>query len=387
MTVPNSSVRLQYTVRVVDALADVPREEWQRLAGTNPFVNYDFLGLLESTGCVSPETGWTPQHLLVQRDGRLVGAAPAYLKTHSRGEFVFDQGWAQAFTRHGLAYYPKLIIAVPFTPVMGPRLLAENEDVRAVLAAAAVGLARELEVSSMHVLFPDERDRIALEQAGLLVRQQVQFHWSNEGYEDFDDFLMALSHDKRKKLKQDRKRVASAGITYRWLRGFDLTDKDLAFFYRCYVHTYSEHWSVPYLTLEFFCELHARNPNALLLVLAERGDVPVACALNVIGDRVLFGRYWGTMEFVSGLHFETCYTQGIDFCIANGLITFEGGAQGEHKLARGFEPTRTYSAHWISDMRFSAAIDEFLEQEANAVKTYVEGLASSAPFKASDSDR
>jgi hypothetical protein len=368
-------------VRVVDALATVPREEWQRLAGTNPFVDYDFLSLLESTGCVSPKTGWTPQHLLVERDGRLVGAAPAYLKTHSRGEFVFDQGWAQAFTRHGLAYYPKLLIAVPFTPVMGPRLLAEVPDVRAVLAAAAVGVAKELEVSSLHVLFPDEGDRAALEGAGLLMRQQVQFHWSNEGYGNFDAFLAALSHDKRKKLKQDRKRVAAAGITYRWLRGSDLTDEDLAFFYRCYVHTYKEHWSAPYLTLDFFRELHARKRDVLMLVLAERENAPVACALNVIGDGTLYGRYWGTMEFVSGLHFETCYTQGIEFCIANRLSTFEGGAQGEHKVARGFEPTRTHSAHWIADKRFAAAIDDFLEQETAAVGKYLEGLELSAPFR------
>jgi predicted N-acyltransferase len=377
---PETLGRKQVAVRVVDSLADVKREEWQRLAGTNPFVSYDFLSLLESTGCVSPATGWAPRHLLLESDGRLVAAAPAYLKAHSRGEFVFDHGWAEAFSRHGLAYYPKMLMAVPFTPVTGSRLLAEDDASRTLLAQAAVSVARELKVSSLHVLFPDDRDRTVLESAGFLVRHQVQFHWTNNGYETFDAFLAAMAHDKRKKLKQDRKRVASAGLTFRWLQGTGITRSDIAFFYRCYAHTYKEHWSSPYLSLEFFEQLHDLQPEMMMLVLAERQGQPVACALNVVGEEALYGRYWGTTEFVSGLHFETCYMQSIEFCISSGLSTFEGGAQGEHKMARGLSPTRTYSAHWIADGRFAAAIEDFLGQETEAVGEYLETLNARQPF-------
>lgn len=378
--VTTPSAAAPWTARVVESLEGVDRDAWQRLAGGNPFVGFDFLSLLERSGCVSRRTGWLPQHLLLESDGRLVGAAPAYLKSHSRGEFVFDQGWAQAFERHGLPYYPKLVLAAPFSPVTGPRLLAADAASRAGLAQAVVALAREREVSSVHALFVDDGARSALVDEGFLVRESVQFHWTDAGYGSFDGFLASLSHDKRKKIKQDRKQVEKAGVTFRWLTGADLGTAHLEFFYDCYVNTYQAHWSSPYLTLPFFLEWHQRCPKALVLVLAEQEGRPIACALNVLGDGVLYGRYWGSTTFVSGLHFETCYLQAIAFCLANGVGTFEG-AQGEHKMARGLMPVRTQSAHWIADPRFAAAIEDFLGRETEAIDGYVAQLEASSPFR------
>ncbi len=370
------------TGRLVNSLKDVSREQWQALAGTNPFVSYDFLELLEASGCASPAKGWLPLYLLLEEGDELIGAAAAYLKSHSRGEYVFDQRWAEAFERHGLAYYPKLLVSVPFTPVTGPRLLAKTEQGRALVARTLVSVAVEQKLSSLHILFVDELDRQVLKDAGFMMRESVQFHWTNDNYKTFDSFLASLSHDKRKKLKQDRKSVAKAGITFRWLTGAELGPAQVEFFFMCYVHTYKEHWSTPYLTLGFFLELHQRRPDMLMLVLAERSGSPVACALNVIDDSTLYGRYWGTTEFVSGLHFETCYMQSIEFCIARGLRIFEGGAQGEHKIARGLMPVRTQSAHWVADRSFAKAIEEFLGQETRAIEGYVEQLEGSSPFKA-----
>lgn len=375
---------MQWTLRVVEALEGVDREAWQRLAGDNPFMGFDFLQALEATGCVSRRTGWLPQHLLLERDGRLEGAAPAYLKSHSRGEFVFDQGWAQAFERHGLPYYPKLVLAAPFSPVTGPRLLAATPEARQQLARGAVALAQEHGASSVHALFVDEPSRTAFAGEGFMQREQVQFHWTDAGYGSFDGFLASLSHDKRKKIRQDRKPIDKAGITFRWLTGAALGAAQLDFFYACYLNTYQAHWSSPYLTPEFFHTWHARCPQALVMVLAERDGQPVACALNVLGGGVLYGRYWGTTEFVSGLHFETCYLQAIAFCLDRGIARFEGGAQGEHKMARGLLPVRTQSAHWIADPRFAEAIDDFLGRETEAVGRYVSELEGSSPFKATD---
>jgi predicted N-acyltransferase len=378
---PRKSPAPSVTGRLVNSLKEVSRDDWQALAGKNPFMSYDFLELLEASGCASPKTGWMPLYLLLEEDGELIGAAAAYLKSHSRGEYVFDQGWAEAFERNGLSYYPKLLVSVPFTPVTGPRLLAKSDEARALVARALVSVAVEQKLSSLHILFVEEQDRLALEEAGFMMREAVQFHWTNDSYWTFDVFLASLSHDKRKKLKQDRKSVAKAGITFRWLTGADLTQDHLKFFYACYVHTYKEHWSSPYLTLAFFLELHERRPDMMMLVLAERDGEPVACALNVIGDSTLYGRYWGTTEFVSGLHFETCYMQSIEFCIARGVQRFEGGAQGEHKMARGLMPVRTHSAHWVADRRFAEAIEDFLGQETKAIEGYVEQLEGSSPFK------
>lgn len=371
----------EYAIAVASSLEGVAEAEWDAMAAGNPFISHRFLSLMSATGCAAPKTGWHPEFLLLYRNGDLVGAVPSYLKTHSRGEFVFDQSWAQAFEQHGLAYYPKLLVASPFTPVQGPRLLARDEEARAVLAQAVGKLCVAAETSSAHVLFVEEQDRQALVAAGFMIREGVQFHWRNEGYASPDDFLAKLSHDKRKKLKQDSRYVAEAGIAYSWLEGDGLTDQHLEFFYSCYANTYREHWSTPYLSLEFFRKAHAERALHMVLILASRDGKPVACALNVRGEGALYGRYWGSTEFVKGLHFETSYTQSIAYCIANGIALFEGGAQGEHKMSRGLMPVKTYSAHWVADRRFATAIEDFLERETAEVEGYVEGLEQASPFK------
>lgn len=370
-----------YTLSVADSLDGVSEAAWQALAGGHPFVSHRFLQLLQTSRCASPETGWHPQFLFLHRGVDLVAAAPCYLKTHSRGEFVFDQSWAKAFAEHGLRYYPKLMIGAPFTPVQGPRLLASDAEARVTLARAVSQLCIETETSSAHVLFVDEQDQSALVDAGFMIREGVQFHWRNDGYQTTDEFLSKLSHDKRKKLRQDSKYVSGAGIAYRWLEDESLEDQHLEFFYACYKNTYREHWSTPYLSLEFFKRAHVEQALRMVLIIGYRDELPVACALNVRGEDTLYGRYWGTVEFAKGLHFETCYMQAIAYCIANGLRRFEGGAQGEHKMSRGLMPTKTYSAHWVADRRFAASIQEFLKRETQAIDGYVESLEDASPFK------
>lgn len=370
-----------YTLSIVDTLTEVAPERWQNLAAGNPFVGYHYLRLLQETNCVHERHGWYPRYLLLHHLGELVGAAPCFFKTHSRGEYVFDQGWAQAFAQHGLDYYPKLLVASPFTPVQGPRLMAANSQARQVLAQGLRQLCEESKASSVHALFVQAEDLFALQQAGFLVREGVQFHWKNQGYDSTESFLTKLSQDKRKKVRQDSKYVAAAGITYRWLEGPQLLPEHLAFFYACYVQTYVEHHSQPYLTEDFFQRAHQEEALNLVLILAERAGVPVACALNVRGGSTLYGRYWGALEFVKGLHFETCYMQSIAYCIANNVQVFEGGAQGEHKMARGLLPVTTYSAHYVADQRFAPAIADFLRRETAAVDGYVEQLQAASPFK------
>lgn len=372
----------RYTASLVDALDQVAEHTWQALAGDHPFTSYAFLRLLETTGCVGADTGWHASYLLVHEAGELVAVAPSYFKTHSRGEFVFDHAWAQAFEAHALSYYPKLVVAVPFTPVQGPRLLAKDEAARRALAHELAAVCDAVQVSSAHVLFTAPQDRAALVDAGFMLRENVQFHWHNDGYAGVEDFLARLSQDKRKKLRQDARYVASAGITYRWLEGAQLQREHLEFFYACYVNTYTEHWSQPYLSLEFFLRAHAERVLDFVLILAEREGAPVAVALNVRAGNTLYGRHWGTTEFVKGLHFETCYVQSIAYCIQQGLEYFEGGAQGEHKMARGLLPVKTFSAHWVADRRFAAAIGHFLQRETVAVEGYVDELQRANPFKA-----
>lgn len=368
-------------IHVVDSITEVPADQWNALAAANPFVRHEFLTAMHDTGCASAHTGWQPHYLLMRRGQALAGAMPLYLKSHSRGEYVFDHAWADAFQRHGLRYYPKLLSAVPFSPVTGPRLLAATHADRVMLARGAVELARQLKVSSIHVLFPHEADLEALTDAGYMLREGVQFHWENFGYESFDEFLSKMSHDKRKKVKQDRRRVADAGVTFRWLRGADVDADALDFFYECYENTYREHWNPPYLTREFFERIHATMPDLIMLVIAEADGQRLACALNIVAGDTMYGRYWGTKEFVSGLHFETCYMQGIEYCIVNGLRAFEGGAQGVHKMSRGLLPTATWSAHWIADSRFAHAISEFLDEETAAMDEHIGELEAHTPFK------
>jgi len=372
-----SSVRLA----VATSLSQIDPSEWNALADDQPFVRHEFLSALHETGCASPDTGWTPYYLVLRDDTRLIGGVPLYLKTHSRGEYVFDYAWADAFERNGLRYYPKLLSAIPFTPVSGPRLLARQADHRLALAQGLVALARGLKVSSLHVLFPAQDDLHALREAGYMVREGVQFHWRNAGYANLDEFLAAMNHDKRKKIRQDRKKVQTAGIEYRWLHGAQIDAASLAFFYRCYRHTYFAHGNAPYLSADFFERLHREMPDAMVLIVASQGGQPIAAALNIRSGDTLYGRYWGALEFVSGLHFETCYLQSIEYCIAHGLANFEGGAQGEHKMARGLLPTSTWSAHWVADDRFAAAIEDFLERETQAVDGYLGELQAHSPFR------
>jgi len=306
---------------------------------------------------------------------------PLYLKSHSYGEYVFDWAWADAYQRHGLRYYPKLLNAVPFTPVTGPRLLATSGADRGALLEAALEFARDTGVSSLHCLFPAAPEVAAFESAGLMLRASVQFHWSNEGFSDFEDFLARMSHDKRKKIRQERRKVREAGIEFRWLRPAEATEADWRFFVECYNRTYRAHHSSPYLNLDFFLRLAQAMPERLLLILGYREGLPVASAFNIIGDETLYGRYWGTKEFHSGLHFETCYYQAIEFCIAEKLGYFEGGAQGEHKLARGYVPTTTFSAHYIVDPGLRRAIADYLVRERAYVEAAGRELSDMTPFR------
>ena len=392
-----SDARRTQVIEVHESIGDIDASAWNRLAGEQLFVRHEFLHALEATGCASPETGWTPRFLTLHQEGALTGAMPLYLKAHSYGEYVFDWAWADAYGRSGLRYFPKLLCAVPFTPVGGPRLLAACDRDRELLAAGALALAQKLDVSSLHLLYPQAADRPSLAGAGLMPRQGVQFHWHNRGcapdraddgppYADFDAFLATMNHDKRKKVKQERRKVRDAGITYRWKRGTEITEGDWAFFYRCYSDTYRRHGHSPYLSLDFFLRVAQALPDHFVLILGERSDAghvqPVACALDVhSGDRV-YGRYWGATELHSGLHFETCYYQSIEYAIAHQASVFEGGAQGEHKLARGLTPVVTHSSHWLAHPQFARAVEDFLGREARGIAHYVDELNEHAPFRA-----
>ncbi|SMF41598.1 GNAT family N-acetyltransferase [Pseudogulbenkiania subflava] len=369
------------TIASLNGLSGLPASQWDALcADDQPFLAHGWLAALEQSGAVSRETGWQPHHL-VYRDGeQLMAAAPAYLKTHSYGEYVFDWAWAEAYQRAGLAYYPKLLLAIPFTPVGGQRFLGVPEA-RASLVAELPHQVRELGLSSAHVLYPAPDDMALLAEAGWLERHGVQFHWRNRGYRDFDDFLDALSRDKRKKIRQERRRVAEQGVEIAVKEGGEISDDDWAFFHACYCQTYREHRSTPYLNLAFFRVIGERLAEHLVLFLACLDGEPVAASLCLKDGRQLYGRYWGALEEVSCLHFELCYYQGIAYCIRHGLAMFEGGAQGEHKLARGFEPVRTCSAHWLADSPFRSAIWRWLEQEKRAISAYLGELELHIAYK------
>jgi len=370
-------------VRVLDSLAEIPPQDWNRLAGDSPFLSHAFLHALHETGCASASTGWAPAYITQWEGATLTGAMPLYLKTHSYGEYVFDWSWAEAYQQHGLSYYPKLLCAVPFTPATGPRLLAPTAAGRRSLVDAAFELAANSEASSLHILFPPPEQAEELKARGLMLRSSMQFHWANPGFRDFDDYLATMSHDKRKKIKQERRRVREAGIQFRWLSGDEATEADWDFFTRCYNRTYRQHHSTPYLSRAFFGRLAEQMPANVLLVVGEREGKPIACAMNIHNGHTLYGRYWGAIEFYSGLHFETCYYQAIEFCIARGIAMFEGGAQGEHKLARGLLPTRTLSAHWLAHPQFATAVKRFLERESRGIGGYLDELNEHSPFKTS----
>ena len=368
-------------VKIIENIADIPAADWDLLSGGDPTLSHAFFYALQESGCATPKFGWKAQFLTLWQDGRLLGAMPLYLKMNSFGEHVFDFAWADAYLRHGLRYYPKLLCAVPFTPVSGKRILAASSELRSLLLQHALQFAKDLGVSSLHCLFLNEPDIQEAQSQGMLMRQDVQFHWQNPGYRDFDDFLATLSRDKRKRIKQERRKVNEAGIELSCVTGCEATSEQWAFFASCYLHTMQLHNSPHQLNEDFFQRIGAALPQHTLLVIASRDGKPIASALNYVTDTALYGRSWGTFEFHSGLHFEVCYYQAMEFCITHNLRTFEGGAGGEHKLARGFLPVTTRSAHWLAHPQFAQAVEDYLKSEAGAISEYVDELNERSPFK------
>lgn len=371
-------------VRILKSIADIDAASWNALAGSDqPFVQHEFLLALEESGCAVPRTGWTPRHLLLEdRAGRALAAMPLYRKGHSRGEFVFDFSWANAYAQHGIAYYPKLLTAIPFTPVRGPRLLvgAGGVAATAALVEAAQAYARDEQLSSWHILFPDDAALGPLKTAGLTERRDCQFHWFNQGYESFDAFLAEFTAEKRKKAKRERRRVAEAGIDFDTRHGGDMDAALWATVYEFYADTFYRHGHEPYLNLDFFKRIAKAMPDKLMLKIARHGGSPIAVAIFFLGSDALFGRYWGAGGTYHSLHFETCYYQGIEYCIDHKLQRFEPGTQGEHKVPRGFVPTLTSSAHDIVDPRFATAIRDFAGREARGVDHYAASVNEHVPY-------
>jgi predicted N-acyltransferase len=373
-------------LRVASSILDVEATDWDACTASNPFTSHAFLAALERSGSVAAETGWLPQHLLLEdAKGRSLGYMPCYLKSHSQGEYVFDHGWADAYMRAGGRYYPKLQASVPFTPVTGRRLLVrpgENSTEReALLLQAAVQIADRLGVSSLHITFLTRDEWLLAGRLGLLQRTDQQFHWLNNGYGSFDDFLQALAARKRKAIKRERREAVSEGIEIEWITGGDLTEAHLDAFFTFYMDTGSRKWGSPYLTRECFSLLRQSMADRLLLVLAKRGGRYIAGAFNVIGDDTLYGRYWGGLEHRPFLHFEVCYYQAIEFAIQRGLARVEAGAQGAHKLARGYLPSETYSAHYIADPGLRRAVSDYLKRERREVAREIALLSEESPYR------
>ena len=403
-----------YVTRVLRAPSDVDANAWNALldqqASTSPFMRHEYLAALHASGSATARTGWDPHFVTLWRGDELHAACPLYLKSHSYGEYVFDWAWANAYEQHGLRYYPKALTAVPFTPVPGPRLLARDGHARAALMQAVLAWCRaNKRISSFHLLFGDEADVEAASAAGLMLRHTVQFHWKNmapthgadaavlppegvrfgsgrpgaetSGYADFDAFLASLAQEKRKKIRQERRKVAEAGVTFRHAQGDAIGAADWDFFYRCYERTYLEHGNDPYLTRDFFRRMASDMPENWLLFVAERGGRPIATSLIGLGGDAAYGRYWGALERVDCLHFEACYYQPIAWCIAHGYARFEGGAQGEHKMARALMPVKTTSAHWLAHPAFADAVEQFLAREGRGIENYMEHLEERSPFR------
>ena len=372
---------------IIDAINAVSASDWNNLQGTDyPFLRHEFLDALESTACVGPGTGWHPCHaVLYDEQNKLIGALPLYQKTNSWGEFVFDFAWADAYRQAGLRYYPKLVSAVPYTPATSPRLLlAPGCDEPAAftqLVAAARQLATRLDLSSLHLLFPTEQEADQLAGEGLLIRKDCQFHWQNRNYETFGDFLGELTSMKRKKLRRERRRIAESGITFRVLHGADLDEESWNQIMPLYASSFWRRGREPYLNQKFFAAISRSLPQQIVIFLAMHNEEPIATALCFRSADTLYGRYWGSSGRYHSLHFETCYYQGIDYCIANGLSHFEPGTQGEHKIARGFVPTETWSAHWLSHPQFAAAIDDYLHREREHIDDYIDAVQGHVPYR------
>ena len=379
----------QFHLEILNSLSDVSASDWNNLLpfDAGPFLKHEFLSSLEETGCVGDNTGWQVAHLVLKSDQGIVGAIPLYLKQHSYGEYVFDWSWAQAYEQQGMNYYPKALCAIPFTPVQGSRFLVKPGLDRVLftskLIAGLKSLVQNNHLSSAHVLFPKEEEIELLNAHGFLLRDSVQFHWQNQNYKDFDQFLSALTMKRRKNIRREREMVSAHNITFRHIPGRDSTDQDWEFFYACYANTYYEHQSQPYLNESFFKLWASRSPEDLHLIVAHRDGLPMASSLLVVDTAMskAYGRYWGALEHIPLLHFETAYYQAIEYCISKGIQTFEGGAQGEHKMARGFLPTTIQSAHFIQDPRFAKAVEQFLGREHLGITAYVDELAEHSPIK------
>jgi uncharacterized protein len=373
--------------RYLTGIRDVPAAQWNALAGGNPFLRHEFLSALEETGCASPATGWSAQHVALFDEQGLAAAAPLYLKAHSWGEFVFDFAWARAFEQQGLEYFPKLVCAIPFTPATGPRLLCRPglpaAPLRAALLAGLSERAQSERLSSAHALFVDEAGRGASAAAGWLLRRDCHFQWRNRGYRDFADFLDAFSAEKRKKARRERRRVLEQGIDFRTLDGTQLDEGLLERIYTFHALTFVRHGHTPYLNRSFFSRVARALGSDFFVKLALYGGEPVAAAVFFRSADTLYGRYWGSDEAYHSLHFETCYYQGIDYCIEHGLQRFEPGTQGEHKIARGFEPAITWSAHWIANAPLRRAIGAYLAREGEAIDAYASDADAHAPFRKS----
>lgn len=383
MTEPDT---LNITLETCSRIADIPEQEWQRLAGgTNPFLRYEFFQALENSGCTTTATGWTPCYLLFRMGGNIRGVAPAYLKSHSRGEYVFDWSWAEAYEHYGLPYYPKLLIAIPFTPSQGPRLLLDPQLRDQLTPQTLHRLLDEVTdrvgAHSWHLLFPDANDQRLLSHPNELHRIGCQFHWHNHGYDHFDDFLAALTSRKRKSIRKERRQVSEQGISCQWFQGRDIPDHVLSAFYVFYQATYFKRGQRPYLNKPFFEQLRAHLLEHLHIIMAVRDGEMVAGALFLAGEDTLYGRYWGCLEEYDHLHFETCYYQGIELALALGLQHFDAGAQGEHKLVRGFEPLITHSWHSVQHPAFREAIADFTLEEAEHVRAYYQEAEAFLPFR------
>jgi uncharacterized protein len=408
-----------YVTRIHASPLEIDAAQWNALlaqsAEPTPFMRHEYLAGLHSSGSAVPETGWMPQFIaLYAPDGqKLLAACPMYLKTHSYGEYVFDWAWARAYQEHGLRYYPKALVAVPFTPVPGSRFLAKNGQWSAYLLNSLLLFCEQKKISSLHALFASEEDQSLCESKQLMLRETVQFHWTNQNYSSFDAYLATLAQDKRKKIRAERRKVQEAGIIWRWARGADISAADWDFFYTCYERTYLEHSNPPYLTRDFFHAMQTDMPENWLLFVAEHASQPIACSLIAIQDsienttkiianypdsfptnghfssqntllmphKLAYGRYWGAIARVDSLHFDACYYQPLQWCIEHGFDRFEGGAQGEHKMARGLLPVVTRSAHWLAQPQFADAVERFLEREREGIDDYVEHLAQRNPFR------
>lgn len=406
--------KLDYVIREHTSPLQVDAAAWNALLAQqshpSPFMRHEYLAAMDSTGCASPETGWTPRFITLWQGDTLCGACALYLKDHSYGEFVFDHAWANAYQQHGLAYYPKALIAPPFTPVPGSRLLARDTDSRHILLKAVIAWCEKENLSSLHLLFCSDEDVETCKAEELMLRHTVQFHWTNTQtpYADFDAFLATMAQDKRKKIRAERRKVAEAGVSFRWSLGADISDADWDFFYQCYERTYWEHGNAPYLSRDFFKQMQTTMPENWLLFTAERDGKPIATSLVAVQaintpataengtknelfdknspksvEKAAYGRYWGALERVDCLHFEACYYQPIEWCIQHGYQRFEGGAQGEHKMARALLPIKATSAHWLAHPAFAEAVQRFLDREGQGIENYMEDLGRRSPLKGS----